>query len=158
MTISSLSSPFLKKRYSPQKYYKDIDIGTYCSCCNDRHKDQCIAQVIIGSSKGTTFQTKIGDVIYYALVDTGASRSCISESFYRKLNLPPFKALCRTNVRSATGSNLVLLVTCSFILGTENFSTEGIIGKHLVRPLILGEDFLRRNQIDIYYLELGKCI
>ena len=116
--------------------------------------------MIVGSSKGTTFQTKLGDVICNALVDTGASRSCISESFYRKLNLPPFKALCRTNVRSATGSNLVPLgiVTCSFILGTENISTEVIVCKHLVRPLILGEDFFRRNQIGIYYSELGKCI
>ena len=64
------------------------------------------------------------------------------------------------NVRSATGNNLVPLgiVTCSFILGTENFSTEVIVCKHLVRPLILGEDFLRRSQIGIYYSELGKCI
>ena len=149
MTISPPPPPFLKKRYNPQTYYQDIDIGTYCSCCNDRHMDECILQVIVGSSKGTTFQTKIGDVICNDLVDTGASRSCISESFYRKLNLPPFKTLCRVNVRSVTGSNLVPLgiVTCSFILETENSFTEVIVCKHLVRPLILGEDFLRRNQI-----------
>ena len=117
-------------------------------------------QLIVGSSKGTTFQTKIGDVTCNAIVDTGASRSCISESFYRKLHLPPFKTLCRMNVRLATGSNLVLLgiVTCSFILGTENFTTEVTVCKHLVRPLILGEDFLRKNRIGIYYSELGKCI
>ena len=60
------------------------------------------------------------------------------------------------NVRSATGSNLVPLgmATCSFILGTENFSTEVIVCKHPVRSLILGEDFLRRSQIGIYYSEL----
>ena len=27
-----------------------------------------------------------------------------------------------------------------------------------MRPLILGEDFLRNNQIGIYYSEIGKCI
>ena len=40
----------------------------------------------------------------------------------------------------------------------ESFSTKVIVWKHLVRPLILGEDFLRKNQIGIYYSELGKCI
>ena len=147
MSISPPPPTFLKKRYSPQKYYKDVNIGTYCSCCKDRHKIECISQVIVGSSKGTTFPTKIEDIICNAPVDTGTSRSCISESFYTKLNLPPFKTLCRTNVRSASGSNLVPLgmVTCSFILGTENFSTEVIVCKHLFRPLILGDDFLSRN-------------
>ena len=153
-------SPSLKKKYDPKKHYKDVDIGTYCSSCNDRHKENCMAQVIIGSSKGTTSQTKIGNVICNALGDTGASGSCISERFYRKLNLQSFKALCKTNVRSTTGSNIVPLgiVNCLFTLGTESFSTEVIVCKHLVRSLILGEDFLGRNQIGIYYSELGKCI
>ena len=70
----------------------------HCSSCSNSPQNDQIAPVIVGSSKGTTFPTKIGDVVCNALVDTEASRFCISESFYRQLNLPPFKALCRTNV------------------------------------------------------------
>ena len=160
MTTIPHSSTKQRKRYNPQNYYKDVEIGAHCFSCKTPHQNYQIAQVIVGSSKGTTFLTKIGDVVCNALVDTGASRSCISKSFYRQLNLPPFKALCRTNMWSAMGSNLVPLglVRSSFILGTERFSTKVIVCKHLVRPLILGEDFLRNNQIGIYYSELGKCI
>ena len=116
--------------------------------------------MIVGPSKGMTFLTKIENIICNALVDREPSKSCISESFYRQLNLPPFKELCRTNVRSATGSNLTPLgiVTCSFVLGPESFSTKMIVCKHLIRALIFGEDFLQRNQIGIYYSKLGKCI
>ena len=148
-----LSPTRLKKSYSPQNYYKDIEVGALCSSCNNSHKKYQVPQVIVGSSKGTTFPTKIGDIICNVLIDMGASRSRISESFYRQLNLPSFKALCRTNIWSGTGSNLFPLgiVKCSFTLGSESFTTEGIVRKHLVRPPILGEDFLRRNRIGIYY-------
>ena len=41
-----------------------------------------IEEVIIGSEQGTTFPTKIGTTIYNALIDTGATRSCMSEKYY----------------------------------------------------------------------------
>ena len=36
-------------------------------------------KVIIGTEQGTTFPTKIGTLVCNALIDTGATRSCISE-------------------------------------------------------------------------------
>ena len=42
-------------------------------------------EVIIGSKQGTTFPTKIGTTICNALIDTGATRCCISVNYYRKL-------------------------------------------------------------------------
>ena len=36
-------------------------------------------EVIIGTEQGTTFPTKIGTSMCNALIDTGATRSCISE-------------------------------------------------------------------------------
>ena len=36
-------------------------------------------EVIIGSEQGTTFPTKIGNTMCNALIDTGATRSCMSE-------------------------------------------------------------------------------
>ena len=40
-------------------------------------------EVIIGTEQGTTFPTKIGTSMCNALIDTGATRSCISENTIR---------------------------------------------------------------------------
>ena len=42
-------------------------------------------EVIIGSNQGTTFPTKIGTSLCNALINTGATKSCISEKFYQQL-------------------------------------------------------------------------
>ena len=44
-------------------------------------------EVIIGSEQGTIFSTKIGTTICNALIDTSATRSCMSEKYYKKLHL-----------------------------------------------------------------------
>ena len=42
-------------------------------------------EVILGSEQGTTFPTKIGTTMCNALIDPGATKSCISEKYYKKL-------------------------------------------------------------------------
>ena len=101
-------------------------------------------EVIIGLEQGTTFPTKIGTTICNALIDTGATRSCMSEKYYKRLHLTKIHSLQNINVKLATGSNLapVGLVNCTFKLGKTQFSSEFIVCKNLTRPLILGRDFL----------------
>ena len=62
--------------------------------------------VIMGLEQGMTFPTKIGTTICNALIDTGATRCCISKNYYKKLKLTKIHLLQNVNVRSATGSNL----------------------------------------------------
>ena len=71
---------------------------------------------VIGSEQGTTFQTKVGSTLCNALIDTGATRSCMSESYYKTLQLNSIHSLANTCVRSATGSNLSPLgiINCTF--------------------------------------------
>ena len=103
-----------------------------------------IHQVIVGSEKGTTFPAVINQTVCNALIDTGASRSCISEAFYKQLNLPPIQELLRVHVRSATGGSLSPLgtTTCTFKLGEKEFTYTFIVCHHLLRPMIIGADFL----------------
>ena len=117
-------------------------------------------EVVIGSEQGTTFPTKIGTTMCNALIDTGATRSCMSEKYYKKLQLVKILLLQNVNVKSATGSNLapVGLVNCTFELGKAKFSSDFIVCKNLTRPLILGRDFLIRNHVSVRYSENGKCI
>ena len=39
-------------------------------------------EVVIRSEQGTTFPTKVGSILCNALIDTGATRSCMSEAYY----------------------------------------------------------------------------
>ena len=82
---------------------------------NDNHTEE----VIIGSEQGTTFPTKIGTTMCNALIDTGATRSCMRRKYYKK---------------SATGSNLapVGLVNCTFELGKTTFRSDFIVCKILL--------------------------
>ena len=102
----------------------------------------------------------MGTTVCNALIDTGATRCCISEEYYRKLQLSKIHLLQNVSVRSATGSNLapIGLVNCTFMLGDTTFDCDFIVCKNLTRPLILGRDFLIQNHISVRYSENGKCI
>ena len=61
------------------------DIISYQSKNLDESNINHTKEVVIGSEQGTTFPTKIGTTICNALIDTGATRSCMSERYYKKL-------------------------------------------------------------------------
>ena len=111
------------------------------------HKEE----VVIGSEHGMTFPTKIGTSVCHALIDTGATRSCISQKYYQSLPLTKIQFVQNISVRSATGSNLTPLglINCSFELGKVKFDSDFIVCKNLTRPLILGRDFLIRNHVTV---------
>ena len=92
-------------------------------------------EVIIGAEQGTTFPTKVGTTMCNALIDTGATRSCMSEKYYGRLHLTKIHLLQNTNVRSVTGSNLapLAMVECTFELGKTKFRSDFIVCKNLTR-------------------------
>ena len=105
------------ENYEPIKYYKDIET-THCHLDHqDEYDIDHTEEVIIGSEQGTAFPTKKGTTVCNALIDTGATRCCISEEYYRKLQLSKIHLLQNVNVRSATGSNLapIGLINCIFV-------------------------------------------
>ena len=123
---------------------------------NINHKEE----VLIGTEQGTTFPTKIGTLMCNTLIDTGATRSCISEKYYQHLPSTKIQHLRNISIRSATGSNLTPLgmINCSFELGKIRFNSNLIVCRNLTRPLILGIDFLMQNHITVCYVDDGKCI
>ena len=58
-----------------------------------------------------------------ALVDTGMTRSCLSEEYYQQLLLPGLKPVHKLQVRTALGSRLCPTgtVTWDFKLGKQPF-------------------------------------
>ena len=117
-------------------------------------------EVVIGSEQGTTFPTKVGATLCNALIDTSATRSCMSEAYYSTLRLNSIHSLSNTHVRSATGNNLspMGIVNCTFELGKTVFTNDFIVCQNLKRPLILGRDFLMKNRVTVRYSDDGRCI
>ena len=120
----------------------------------------CAKEVIIGTEQGTTFPTKIGTSMCNALIDTGATKSFISERYYLQLPSMKMQKQGNINVRLATGSNLTPLgmIQCSFELGKVKFHGTFIVCRNLTRPLILGRDFLLQHHITICYAADGICV
>ena len=117
-------------------------------------------EVVIGAEHGSTFPTKIGISVCNALIDTGATRSCISEKYSQSLLLTKIQFIQNIGLRSATGSNLtpIGLINCSFELGKVKINSDFIVCKNLTRPLILGRDLLIWNHVTLQYVDGGKCI
>ena len=149
---------FLKTE--PDNYHGKIDTTFYQSKSSEEYSMDHTEKVVIGSEKGTTFPTKIGNTICNALIDTGATRCCISEKYYEKLQLAKIHLLQNVNVRSATGSNLapIGLINCTFELGGTKFNCDFIVCRNLTRPLIMRRYFLIQNHISVRYSKNGKCI
>ena len=100
-------------------------------------------EVINGTEQGTTFPMKIGTLMCNALIDTGTTKSCISEKYYQHLPLAKIYHPKYISVKSAMGSNLIPLgmINCSFELGKIRFNCNLIVCRNLTRSLILGRDF-----------------
>ena len=159
MTPKGYPGKPLGKGYSPPKYYSNIELKPFCYNCHEQHKVEVIEQVVIGSERGTTFPIDIQCTKCNALIDTGASRSCISEAYFKTLPQQTLKGLHRVAVRSASGSSLAPLgfMTSNITLGNKTFQHDFVVCKHLMRPLILGREFLFKNELKVYYSKTGEC-
>ena len=48
-------------------------------------------------------------------------------------------------------------MTCDITLGNKTFKYDFVVCKHLMRPLILGREFLYDNKLKVYYSKTGDC-
>ena len=103
--FKTLSSLFLE-HYEHGNRPGKIGTTSFQSRDSDEGSINRTEEVIIGSEQGTTFPTKIGTTMCNALIDTGTTRTCTSEKYYKKLQLTKIQFLQNINIRSATGSNL----------------------------------------------------
>ena len=114
--------------------------------------------VTVGTTVGATVPVTLEHTLCNALVDTGMTRSCLSEEYYQQLLLPGIKSVHKLQVRTASGSSLCPTgtVTCDFKLGKQPFSFEFIVSRGLSRPCILGLEFSRKYKIGIGWSLNGK--
>ena len=48
-------------------------------------------------------------------------------------------------------------MTSNITLGNKTFQHDFVVCKHLMRPLILGREFLFKNELKVYYSKTGEC-
>ena len=117
-----------------------------------------IEEVVIGREEKAVIPAQIKHKKCKALIDTGASRSCISEKNYNEIQLPPLVEIFAIKVTSATGSHIKVLGTtkCPVTLGNESYTHTFMVCKNIRRPMILGLDFLRKFRIGTNWTEEGE--
>ena len=114
--------------------------------------------VTVGSAMGATIPTTFGQTKCNVLIDTGAMKSCMSQAYYQQLMLPATRTLHSCNIKSANGTNLcpIGIIEGEFKIGTKEYKNDFIVCKNLVRPCILGADFLRKHSIWTGWSPTGK--
>ena len=114
--------------------------------------------VTIGNAMGATIPVAFGQTRCTVLIDTGAMKSCMSQTFYQQLMLPTMRSIHTYQVKSATGSNLcpMGITGCEFKIGDKGYKTDFVVCKNLTRPCILGIDFLREHNIFTGWTAEGK--
>ena len=114
--------------------------------------------VTVGSAIGTTIPTTFGQTKCNILVDTGEMKSCMSQAYYQQLMLPTTRPIHTYQVKSANGSNLCLIgiTECEFKIGQKEYKNDFVVCKNLIRPCILGMDFLKKHGIFAGWTPTGK--
>ena len=114
--------------------------------------------VMVGSAIGATIPTTFGQTKCNVLVDTGAMKSCMSQAYYQQLMLLTSKPIYTYQVKSANGSNLcpIGITECELKIGQKEYKNDFVVGKNLIRPCILGIDFLKKHGIFAGWTPTGK--
>ena len=96
---------------------------------------------------------KIGKQRFRTLVDTGAECSLMHRRIYDQLNNKPKLTHKKVCLQSANGLNLGVTVALlySFCIGSTEMSQDFFVIRDLNRNLILGLDWLKRNNVRIYF-------
>ena len=114
--------------------------------------------MVIGREEKALIPAEVKNKKYKALIDTGASRSCMSERSFRELQLDSMDELSSIRVTSATGAPIEVMgiTKCPITLGSEQYSHNFMICKNIRRPMILGIDFLRKYRIGTNWTKEGQ--
>ena len=101
--------------------------------------------------RGTTFPVAIktnGNYEHtFALMDMGASQSCINYTTFLKIRNPRWSTRSTPRVFTADGSNLgsMGIVQLMFKLGDKEVIQDFVVSRQLKRDVILGADFGKQN-------------
>ena len=114
--------------------------------------DEQILNIRIDGNSAARIVVNIEGQSKVALIDTRARRCCMNEEHYQALGSPPFEPT-HENFRLRTASGALMpgmgFITCEIHIGNESYKQQFIVCKQLTPGIILGRDFLAKNQLGI---------
>ena len=101
----------------------------FASEIEDKNKEEFVGVATLSLTRGAPLLVTIAGVNCNALIDTGASRSCIREPFYNQHMLPWLLKAFHLLVTSSSGSTLspMGIAQCPFNLGWYSFEFSFIV-------------------------------
>ena len=114
--------------------------------------DEQVLNIKVDGSSAARIKIAIEGRDKIALIDTGAGRCCMNEEHYQTLGSPPLEpAEAGFKLRTASGALMpgMGFLTCDMQIGSEYYRQQFIVCKQLTPGIILGQDFLARNQLGI---------
>ena len=76
----------------------------------DKVPSSRVELVTVGTTVRATIPATLGQTVCNALIDTGATRSCLSKEYYQQLLLPGLKPIHRLLVQTASGGSSPLIL------------------------------------------------
>ena len=114
--------------------------------------DNQILNITVDDNSAARIMVNIEGQDKIALIDTGAGRCCMNEEHYQTLGSPPLEP-AHADFRLCTASGALMpgmgFLTCNMHIGDEDYRQQFIYCRQLTPGIILGRDFLAKNQLGI---------
>ena len=121
-------------------------------------KGDKVLNIRLSGDTGAHIPVKINNVQCLALIDTGASRSCMSTEQHEDIGAPPLEPLpLGAQLRSATGTSMEAhgLATCHVQIGHKIYVQQFIVCNKMMTHVIIGRDFLSTYKLNILWGDEG---
>ena len=124
----------------------------------NKNKTVKVREIVLNLEHGAIIPTKIQGRTCPTLIDTGATRSCINEIIFHKLQNLETQELHGLRVVSASGEDISLkgMTKLQITINGTTFEHNFLICRNITKPLIIGLDFLRRYKIGTTWNDEGK--
>ena len=90
-----------------------------------------VTEVTVGSTRGATVLVQIGKSKCNALIDTGTSKSVMSEEYFQQLMLPDLRQIYNIDMKSASGSKIKTtgITTCTYSIRKHHYTYDFVVCK-----------------------------
>ena len=122
------------------------------------NKEDDVFNIRLSGDTGAHIPVKINGVQCLALIDTGASRSCMSNEQHEDVGAPELEPLPPgAQLRAATGTSMEAhgLATCHVQIGHRVYVQRFIVCNRMMTPVIIGRDFLSTYKLNITWGDEG---
>ena len=123
-----------------------------------RGEEGNILNIRLSGDTGAHIPVELNGVRCLALIDTGASQSCMSSTQYKSDRIPPW-SLCPQgpHLRSATGTSMDAwgLTSCLVHIRHKVYAQSFIVCNKMMTNVIEGRDFLSTYKLNITWGDEG---